>query len=108
MQKIIIDTNIYYSLLGISENLKVNQDSFLNFDKYITSATLIECIIKYRNDLTTLKKIIQPLLENKYQLISIGYVPIDNEQLNQIYLANSIDDIKITINEILELKILKV
>jgi|GEM_PF-2375674 len=54
MQKVIIDTNIYYSLVEISENLKVNKDSFLNFDKYITSATLIECIIKYRNDLTTL------------------------------------------------------
>ena len=60
MQKLIIDTNIYYSLVGISENLKVNKDSFLNFDKYITSATLIECIIKYRNDLSTLKKIIKP------------------------------------------------
>ena len=107
MQKLIIDTNIYYSLVGISENLKVNKDSFLNFDKYITSATIIECIIKYRNDLSTLKKIIKPLMENEYQLISIGYVPIDNEQLNQIYLANNIDDIKMTINKILELKILK-
>ena len=107
MQKLIIDTNIYYSLVGISENLKVNKDSFLNFDKYITSATLIECIIKYRNDLSTLKKIIKPLMENEYQLISIGYVPIDNERLNQIYLANNIDDIKMTINKILELKILK-
>ncbi|WP_372999382.1 hypothetical protein [Sulfurimonas sp.] len=107
MQKVIIDTNIYYSLIGISENTKVNKDSFLNFEKYITSATLIECIIKYKNDLATLKKIIQPLMENKYKLISIGYVPIENEQLNQIYLADNIDEINITINKILELKILK-
>jgi len=107
MQKVIIDTNIYYSLIGISENLKVNKDSFLNYDKYITSATLIECIIKYKNDLITLKKIIKPLMDKEYQLISIGYVPIDNEQLHQIYLANNIDDIKITINKILKLKILK-
>ena len=107
MQKVIIDTNIYYSLVGISENLKVNKDSFLYYDKYITSATLIECIIKYKNDLTTLKKIIKPLMDNEYQLISIGYVPIDNEQLNQIYLANNIDDIKITISKMLKLKILK-
>lgn len=107
MQKVIIDTNIYYSLIGISENSKVNKDSFLNFEKYITSATLIECIIKYKTDLTTLKKIIHPLIKNEYKLISIGYVPIENEQLNKIYLANNIDDINITIYKILELKILK-
>lgn len=107
MQKVIVDTNVYYSLIGISKNSKVNKHSFANFDKYITSATLIEGIIKFRNDLSKLKTIITPLIEKRYQLISIGYVPINNDQINKIYTASKIDDVNMIIDEILELKIIK-
>jgi len=107
MQKIIIDTNIYYSLIGISVNPKIDKQIFSNFEKYITTATLMECIIKHRNNLNSLKRILEPLINKHYNLISIGYVPIETQKIFNIYDAEKIDDINDIINEILTSKMKK-
>lgn len=107
MEKIVIDTNLYYALLDISKNPKVSKSKFSNYDIYITSPTLIEMIIKFKNDLCTLKKLLGPLIKEEYKFISIGYAPIDNEKINAIFNANHIHEIKYIIDEILELRILK-
>ena len=78
---IVVDTNLYYSLIGVSLNPKVDNDKFNVYKKYITTASLVEMLIHYRDNKEKLEKILLPILIEKYILIEIGYAPVSNKQI---------------------------
>ncbi len=51
MSRMIIDTNILYSLVGLSTNQKIINSPIDQFKLSITTPSLIEVISKYCNDL---------------------------------------------------------
>lgn len=55
MSRMIIDTNILYSLVGLSPNQKVINSPIDQFKLSITTPSLIEVISKYHNDLDSIK-----------------------------------------------------
>lgn len=105
MDNVIIDTNILYSVVGLSQNNKVSSDLTSKFTLWTTTVTLIEAITKYRNDLTSLKQILTPILNESIKLISIGHAPLSNEVIAKIANANSIASISKDINDVIGLKI---
>lgn len=55
MSRMIIDTNILYSLVGLSTNQKIINSPIDQFKLSITTPSLIEVISKYCNDLEAVK-----------------------------------------------------
>jgi hypothetical protein len=107
MDNVIIDTNILYSIVELSQNNKVSSDLTSQFTLWTTTVTLIEAITKYKHDLNSLKKILNPILNNRIKLISIGHAPLSNEVITKIANANTIASISKDINDVVELKINK-
>jgi len=105
MDKVIIDTNILYSVVGLSQNNKVSSDLASKYALWTTTVTLIEAITKYRSDLNSLKQVLTPILSESIKLISIGHAPLSNKVISKIVEANSITSISREINDVVELKI---
>lgn len=61
-------------------------------------------ISKYHNDLGSIKKCINPNVNN-IELISIGHAPISNGFLYRLHFANKIDKVKDIIDNVRALKI---
>lgn len=107
MEKVILDTNILYSLVGLSPNDKVKPDLASSYELWTTTAVLIEGIAKHRADLEEIKKLITPIIKEEIKLISIGYTPLSNDSINELYNATSIEAATSCIEKILDLKITK-
>lgn len=105
MSRMIIDTNILYSRVGISTNQKVIDSPIDDFKLSITTPSLIEVISKYHDDLDSIKKCITPIINESIELISIGHAPISNEFLYRLHFANKIDEVKEIIDNVRTLKI---
>lgn len=105
MPRVVIDTNILYSLVGLSANNKVINSNIEDYEIAVSTPTIIESIVKYRADLPSLKLCLKPILTSKYELVSIGHAPLKNEQIEAIYKANHISQIKDTLDSILGFKI---
>ncbi|QHI57273.1 hypothetical protein [Enterobacter hormaechei] len=105
MSRMIIDTNILYSLVGLSPNQKVINSPIDQFKLSITTPSLIEVISKYHNDLDSIKKCISPIINESIELISIGHAPISNGFLYRLHFANKIDEVKDIIDNVRTLKI---
>ncbi len=105
MEKVILDTNILYSLVGISPNIKVKPDLGMNYELWTTSAVLIEGIVKHRTDLEAIKQFLKPIIEEEIKLISIGHAPLTTYNIKELYNASSIETVSRLINKIFDLKI---
>jgi hypothetical protein len=105
MDKVIIDTNILYSVVGLSKNNKVSSNLASEYTLWTTTVTLIEAITKYRNDLNSLKQVLTPILDESIKLVSIGHAPLSNKVISKIAEANSITSISKDISDVVELKI---
>jgi hypothetical protein len=105
MSRMVIDTNILYSLVGLSVNQKVVNSPINNFKLSITTPSLIEVIAKYHNDLSSIKKCINPIIDESIELISIGHAPISNEFLFRLYFAKKIEEVEGVIDDVRNLKI---
>lgn len=105
MSRMIIDTNILYSLVGLSTSQKVIDSPIGEFKLSITTPSLIEVISKYHNDLDSIKKCISPIINENIELISIGHAPISNGFLYRLHFANKIDEVKDIIANVRALKI---
>lgn len=105
MPRVVIDTNIFYSLVGLSENIKVKNSNIEDYDITVSTPSLIESIVKYRADLISLKVCLKPILNNDYELVTIGHAPLDNIQIKEIYAATQLDQIQDTLDSILSFKI---
>ncbi|EFH6934349.1 hypothetical protein GNO52_20545, partial [Escherichia coli] len=105
MSRMIIDTNILYSLVGLSTNQKIINSPIDQFKLSITTPSLIEVISKYCNDLEAVKKCISPIINGNIELISIGHTPISNEFLYRLHFSDEIDEVKDIIDNVRALKI---
>ena len=105
MEKVILDTNILYSLVGISPNTKVNSDLSTKYELWTTTAVLIEGIVKHRKDLTSIHQLLTPIIKEEIKLISVGFTPLPNDSINQLYRAAAIEDVTKCISDIVDLKI---
>ncbi|HFJ8955101.1 TPA: hypothetical protein ACGWHD_003929 [Serratia liquefaciens] len=105
MSRMIIDTNILYSIVGLSTSQKVIDSPIGEFKLSITTPSLIEVISKYHNDLDSIKKCISPIINENIELISIGHAPISNGFLYRLHFANEIDEVKDIIANVRALKI---
>jgi predicted nucleic acid-binding protein len=110
--KIILDTNVLYSYKDINSSVKTNtrirQSEFLSYlsshkdDLYISSVTLYELLIHFKNDTEKIKEYIAFLRINGIEIIFEQYFPIPQEIQNFDLLCNC------TIKEYIEEKILPV
>ncbi|MCT7568103.1 hypothetical protein [Aliarcobacter butzleri] len=100
--KVIIDTNVFYSILGIYENPKISNELLNNYEKYITTVTLYESIIKNRNNSNNIKIITNSIINRDINLIEIGYMPFCNQD---IYSLNSLNNLNNLIDDLLNFKI---
>ena len=107
MSRMIIDTNILYSLVGLSTNQKIINSPIDQFKLSITTPSLIEVISKYCNDLGAVKKCISPIINGNIELISIGHTPISNEFLYRLHFSDKIDEVKDIIDNVRALKYLE-
>lgn len=107
MPRVVIDTNILYSLVGISVNSKVSKSNLCDYKLSITTASVIESIVKHRNDLVLIKKCLAPIINSRIELISVGHAPISNETLFKLCSADKLEDVKEDIRTLMELKILR-
>jgi len=55
MRRVVIDTNILYSLTGVSVNEKVVTSTLNDFKLSITTPSIIEMVVKFQYDLDTIK-----------------------------------------------------
>ncbi|MDD9893385.1 MAG: hypothetical protein OXT49_07770, partial [Gammaproteobacteria bacterium] len=105
MHYVVIDTNILYSLTGVSPNPKVTESDIEDKQLATTTATLIEAISKFRNDLPKLQRCLHPIVDQKYTLISVGHAPLSNEKIKAIHSAKCIAEVQHIIDEVVSLKI---
>lgn len=105
MRRVVIDTNILYSLTGVSVNEKVVTSSLNDFKLSITTPSIIEMVVKFQYDLDTIKKCLEPIINESIELISIGHAPISNEYLYMLHFAKEIEEVADLIDEIKTLKI---
>ncbi|TON78909.1 hypothetical protein, partial [Vibrio parahaemolyticus] len=70
MNRVVIDTNILYSLVGISENEKVKNSNINDYDLAITTTSLVEAIVKHNADLQSIKLCIDPVIKQKIEIVS--------------------------------------
>src|ERR1700690_2079249 len=111
MSNIVIDTNILYSWVGISEDPRLPSSTVDRLSRYhqlwATTATIIELIVKYRRDLDSIKRCLQPLMDGRVELVNIGFVPVTFDAIRRIYQAETLDSISSEIDDIYSLKIQK-
>ncbi|WP_157918979.1 hypothetical protein, partial [Escherichia coli] len=105
MRRVVIDTNILYALTGVSVNEKVVTSSLNDFKLSITTPSIIEMVVKFQYDLDTIKKCLEPIINESIELISIGHAPIPNEYLYMLHFAKEIEEVTDLIDEIKTLKI---
>lgn len=105
MLKVVIDTNILYSLVGLSENRKVTESNINDYTLSITTTSVIEAIVKHHDDLPSIKKCIEPIITGDIELISIGHTPISNQCLLSLFTAKEISDASDIIEDVRSLKI---
>lgn len=111
MGKIVLDTNIFYSWINLSVNDKIPPHIIDNLaesnELFITTASIAEMIVKFRNDLSLLKQCLKPIVESKITIVSIGFIPISNTIIKTIHSADSLDSIESEIGEVFDLKVTK-
>lgn len=109
--KIVIDTNILYSWVKIFENSKFNSEQIDRLAKenelFITTTSILEFIVKFRQDLENLKKCINPLINQRLTIISIGFTPVSNDDIWKIYYSCRIEECKEVIEQLFKLKVQK-
>ena len=109
--KIVIDTNILYSWVKIFENSKFNLEQIDRLAKenelFITTTSILEFIVKFRQDLENLRKCINPLINQRLTIISIGFTPVSNDDIRNIYYSHSIEECKEVIEQLFKLKVQK-
>jgi PIN domain nuclease of toxin-antitoxin system len=108
---IVIDTNVLYSWVKIFENDKLTSKRIElltdNNELYITTTSILEFIVKHRQNLDQVKKCLEPLFLNKLKIISIGFTPISNEHISKIYFSRNLADCSDIIDQLFNLKIEK-
>ena len=105
MRRVVIDTNILYSIVEVSVNEKVVTSHINDFKLSISTPSIIEMVVKFQNDLDTIKKCLKPIIDESIELISIGHAPISNEYLYMLHFAEEIGEVTDLIDEIKTLKI---
>lgn len=107
MKRVIFDTNMLYNYLEIKGNTldpQPLQNILKKFDSYVTSVSLVESIVNFKHDLSSIKKIIQTIGED-FNLINIGFMPIEDEAVYLIKNSKSLSDIAGLIRGIEEMKV---
>ncbi len=110
--KIVIDTQILYHISGISINNKI-EDAALNKviqenEIYLTSTSIMEAVVKFRNDLDMMKKALKPqldadgILQSKV-ILRDQIIPV--MKLRKIYYAGRLKYVKDDIYDIFVKKI---
>lgn len=109
MSKIVIDTNILYSWVGISTNEKFTQNDIDIFSEknelYITTASIIELLVKFRYDIEKIKLCLKPIIDERLLIIGIGFLPIQSEKIKRIYFSEKLSETSTKIDSLLQLKI---
>lgn len=108
-KNIVIDTNVLYSWVHISENPKLPSTTIEKMSRehtlYIATPTIIESIVKHRNDLATIKTCLSPIIDRKAIPVGIGAMPLANDTILKIYSSSSLGQIKKDVDDIVALKI---
>jgi hypothetical protein len=82
---IVLDTNLLYAFIGLekpSASLAASLKAVESRHKLaVTTVTVIEAVSKFRQDLSTLRKALLPVRSGRLSLISIGYLPVSNDEL---------------------------
>lgn len=100
MRKIVVDTNIYYSLLDVYPNPKVIADCLKSFDIFVTTSSLIEVVLRHQNNLDLLKRLLAPVVNNEIKIISTGFPPFSSEEIQDVFYAKSTSEIHYIIERI--------
>jgi PIN domain nuclease of toxin-antitoxin system len=86
-KKVVIDTNIWYHLSGVSINSNVSQiaenNLLTNYEIYLTSASIMEMISKFRNDKENLKKNLKYLNDRNIKIIQLLHFEIDKKIIDK-------------------------
>lgn len=112
-EHIVIDTNIFYHHFGLGikgenpANVQKIQDLSVKNVLYISTPSLIEAIIYYRNDLAKIQICLEPVITERLKLVNIGFLPLKNAELKKIYDAKDLSEVDALIEEIFEQKILQ-
>jgi len=105
-EKVIIDTNIWYTFAKVSINSKVNESNesqiLKKYELFVTTASIIEMISKYQDDFCSIKKNLEFIISNNIQIIQLPYFEIEQQTLNGLFDFNNF---KIDVNKIIEKKI---
>lgn len=111
MDKIVIDTNILYSWTQLSVNPKFPPDKIKELSKsnelYCGTPSIIEFLVKYRHDMVSMRRCLEPIINKELLIVSIGFVPIPSATLIELYDPKYAEKHSFHLSEILELKINK-
>jgi len=109
MTTVIIDTNVLYAYLDTSDTSAIADTQLKNIFTsnrvLVTSASIIEWIVHHREDLATIKKLTNSLINQEIEIMSLGHIPISNEFIHKLNSVSTLDDASGEIEAILNLKI---
>lgn len=109
MSEIVIDTNVLYSWAELSPNPNLPHDKIEELlsehTLYITSISIIECLVKFKNDLEKIQQCLEPIRRNKFKVLNVAFIPLPIGLIDKIINARSISEIDKDIGEMYELKI---
>ena len=109
MANVTVDTNILYRMVGITENPKMTDDSIQQLKEkhrlFITTSSLVEVIVKHKESLSGLKKCLKPIVEKELTPIHIGFMPLENKTILDIYHSSLLSEVSGNIALLLKQKI---
>lgn len=85
---ITLDTNLLYEYVGIEPargNLTALLSALKQHDQIaVTSASIAEAVSKHRGALSTVRSLVAPVIAGDLVLVSIGFLPVGNDELHAI------------------------
>ncbi len=109
MKDVVIDTNVLYSWLGLVANAKFPPAKGESLAKtaslHISTPTVMEVVRRYREDLASLQKCLEPLHDGRLKLVSIGFAPVTAAELTALRTAKNISAVAATADAIIARKI---
>lgn len=92
--KVVLDTNAFYAFMGISENLNIKQDKFMDLlsdpknEVTIPTVTLYEFLIKYEKNIDVIKKGVSFISQRIKNIYSESYLPLTQEIISLPYCSD--------------------
>lgn len=106
---ILIDTNILYIWSGISTDFRLNKSNIEsihgNGPCVVGTPSICECLWHFKDDLGSMKKLLDPILKNKILVINTPQGVLERKDLEDITSASSVEDISEIVERVKNFKI---